>query len=109
MKRTQVAALAAGTVVGLTGLAVAVVLSRREGRKAARRLLAKTEPLAERAKKAGSRAIKTAVEEYRVIAPRAAEAVQTAREQAPRAIDAVSGALPWRSQNGKHEAVEATA
>lgn len=109
MKRTQVAALLAGAALGLAGVAVAVVLSRKEGRETARKLLAKTEPVAEQARKAGERVLKTATEQYQVLAPKAAGVVQTVREQAPRAAETVAGILPRRSQNGKTEPEEITA
>ena len=56
MKRTQVAALLAGAALGLTGITAAVVLSRKEGRDAARRLIEKGRPVAEQAKVFGGKA-----------------------------------------------------
>src|SRR5713101_4942338 len=49
MKRTQVAALVAGTALGLAGVTLGVVLSRKEGRAATRKLLGKTSTMAEQA------------------------------------------------------------
>ncbi len=109
MKRTQVAALLAGAALGLAGVTVAVVLSRKEGRETARKLIAKTQPVAEQAKKAGERVVKTATEQYQVIAPKAAEVVQTVRDQAPRAVETVAGIFPRSSQNGKIETTEVPA
>src|SRR5579871_3928097 len=109
MKRTQVAALLAGAALGLAGVTAAVVLSRKEGRETARKLIAKTQPVAEQARKAGERVVKSATEQYQVIAPKAAEVVQTVRGQAPRAVETVTGIFPRASQNGKHETTEVLA
>ena len=109
MKRTQVAALLAGAALGLAGVTVAVVLSRKDGRETARKLIAKTQPVAEQAKKAGERVMKSATEQYQVIAPKAAGVVQTVRDQAPRAVETVTGIFPRASQNGKHETTEVLA
>lgn len=99
MKRTQVAALLAGAALGLTGVAVAVALSRKEGREAAKRLMDKTAPYAAQARQVGERVAKTAGEQYQVLAPKAAEVLGAVREQAPAAVGAVSARLPW-IQNG---------
>lgn len=109
MKRTQVAALLAGAALGLAGVTVAVVLSRKDGRETARKLIAKTQPVAEQARKAGERVMKSATEQYQVIAPKAAGVVQTVRDQAPRAVETVTGIFPRASQNGKHETTEVLA
>jgi hypothetical protein len=109
MKRTQVAALLAGAALGLTGLTVAVALSRKEGRAAARDLLAKTQPVAVQAKRAGGQIVKTASEQYQVLAPKAAEVVQAVREQMPHAVETLSGVLPRLSPNGKQETAETIA
>src|SRR5262249_57592182 len=99
-----------GAGVGRAGVAVAVVLSRKEGRTAARRLIARTEPMTERARKAGERVVKTATEQYPGIASKAAEKaagmVQTVREQAPHAVETLSGVLPKFGPNGKKESAQ---
>jgi hypothetical protein len=107
MKRTQVAALLAGAALGLAGVTAAtILLSRKEGRETARKLIAKTQPVAEQARKAGERVVKSATEQYQVIAPKAAGVVQTVRDQAPRAVETVTGIFPRVPQNGKHESTE---
>ena len=102
-------ALLAGAALGIVGVTAAVVLSRKDGREAARKLVAKSQPVAEQARKAGERVVKTATEQYAVFAPKAAEVVQSVREQAPRAVETVAGIFPRASQNGKHETNEITA
>ncbi len=109
MKRTQVAALLAGAALGLTGITAAVVLSRKEGRDAARRLIEKGRPVAEQAKVFGEKAARTAVEQYQVVAPKAIETSHTLREQAPHAAEAISAKLPSIGQNGKKEPAEVIA
>lgn len=110
MKRTQVAALLAGAALGLAGVtAVTIMLSRKEGRETARKLISKTQPVAEQARKAGERVVKSATEQYQVIAPMAAGVVQTVRDQAPRAVETVAGIFPRIPQNGKHETTEVLA
>ena len=105
MKRTQLAALFAGAALGLTGVTLAVVLSRQEGRDAARKLLNRAAPVAEQARKAGERVAATAVEQYQAIAPKAVEALNTVRAQAPQLAETVVSKLPMVSANGKHEPV----
>lgn len=106
MKRAQVAALLAGAALGLAGVAIAVALSREEGRSAARRLVEKSKPVAEQARSLGERAAKTAAAQYQTLAPKAAEAWNTAREKAPQAVDAINSRLPKFSLNGKREEVD---
>lgn len=101
MKRTQMTALLAGAALGLTGVALAVVLSRKEGRDAARKLLNQAAPVADQARRAGGYVAKTAVEQYQTISPRAADALNTVRAQAPQAVDAVVARFPKVSLNGK--------
>lgn len=105
MTRGQWMALAGGTALGLAGVASGVMLSRREGREAARRWLTQYGmPLADQAKLVAA----TAVEQYQAQMPKAVEALNTyapqAREalgnlvaQAPQVASAVVGALPVRS------------
>jgi hypothetical protein len=107
MKRTQVAALLVGAALGLTGVAVAVILSREEGRAAAGRLVEKSKPVAEQAKSLGERAAKTAVARYQTLAPKATEAWSTARDRAPQAVNTISSRLPRLTQNGKREEADA--
>ncbi len=109
MKRGQVAALAFGAALGLTGVTVAVVLSRKEGREAARTLLGKTSTVAEQARKSGERVAKIAVEQYQAQAPRAIEALNSVMTQAPQTAEALSAKLPKFGLNGKHETAETTA
>ena len=103
MKRVQLAALFAGAALGLAGVTVAVVLSRQEGRDAARKLIDRAAPVAEQARKAGERVATTAVEQYQTIAPKAVEALNTVRAQAPQLAETVVARLPKMSANGKHE------
>ena len=105
MKRSQVAALVAGAALGLTGVAVAVALSRKEGRDAAKKLLDRAAPVAEQAMQLGQTVSKTAAEQYQVFAPKAAEALKMLREQAPQTAETLVAALP--KLNGRHETVEA--
>ncbi|MFI5273279.1 MAG: hypothetical protein ACHQ4H_09650 [Ktedonobacterales bacterium] len=100
MKRTQMAALLAGAALGLTGVAVAVTLSRKEGRDAAKRLLDRTAPVAAQARTVGGRVARSAAGQYQTLAPKAAGALSTVRSQAPVAVGAVSSRLPWIGQNG---------
>src|SRR5215469_2739020 len=106
MKRTQVAALLAGAALGLAGVAVAVVLSREEGREAASRLLERSKPVAEQAKSISERAAKSAVARYQTLAPKATEAWSAAREKAPQAVTTISSRLPKFVQNGNRETVD---
>ncbi len=94
MKRGQVAALVAGTTVGLAGVALALVVSRAEGRAAARRVIARTGPVAEQVRKAGERAARVAVEQYQANAPRAVEAFNSVLAQAPQAAETLRARLP---------------
>lgn len=102
MKRTQAAALLVGAALGVAGVAVAVVLSREEGRTAAKRLLDKTAPMAKQARKQaqqiGELVAHTAAEQYQTLAPKAADVISSAREQAPALVGAVSSRLPWNSR-----------
>ena len=102
MKRTQVAALLVGAALGLTGVAVAVMLSREEGRAAAGRLFEKSKPVAEQAKSLGERAAKNAVARYQTLAPKATEAWSSARDN----VNTISSRLPRLAQNGKSEEVD---
>jgi hypothetical protein len=95
MKKAQVAALLAGAALGLAGVTVTVVLARHEGREAARRLLAKTEPMAKRAREAGEHVVKTTTEQYHAMAPQA--------------VEKLSGVLPRLAPNGKKASAEVTA
>lgn len=102
MNRGQWMAVAGGTALGLVGVAAGIVLSRREGRDAARRWLTKYGmPLAGSAWQFGA----TAVAQYQAQMPKAVAALNTyvpqARDalgnlvaQAPQAASAVVGALP---------------
>jgi hypothetical protein len=107
MKRTQVAALLVGALLGLAGVAVAVILSREEGRDAAGRLLEKSKPVAQQARSLSERAAKTAVAQYQTLAPRATEVLSAAREKAPMAMTSLGSYLPKLGQNGKTEQVDA--
>lgn len=102
MKRTQVAALLVGAALGLTGVAVAVMLSREEGRAAAGRLFEKSKPVAEQAKSLGERAAKNAVARYQTLAPKATEAWSSARDN----VNTIGSRLPRLAQNGKSEEVD---
>lgn len=105
MKRAQLAALFAGAALGLAGVTAAVVLSRQEGREAARKLLDRAAPVAEQARKAGERVASTAMEQYQTIAPKAVEALNTVRAQAPQLAEAVVAKLPKVAANGTIESV----
>ncbi len=109
MKRAQLAALFAGAALGLTGVTVAVVLSRQEGRDAVRKFLDRAAPVAEQARKAGERVATTAVEQYQTIAPKAVEALNSVRAQAPQLAETVVSRLPKVAVNGKHELATANA
>jgi hypothetical protein len=95
MKRFQVAALLAGAALGVAGVAVAIVLSREEGRQAAKRMLDKTAPVADQARQIGERVAQSAAAQYQTLAPKAMDALASAREQAPTVVGAVSNRLPW--------------
>jgi hypothetical protein len=107
MKRTQVAALLVGAALGLAGVAVAVVLSREDGRAAAGRLVEKSKPVAEQAKSIGEHAARTAVARYQTLAPKATEVWSSARDKAPQAANLISSRLPRLAQNGKSEEADA--
>src|SRR5262245_41616824 len=109
MKRTQAAALVAGATLGLAGVTLAVVLSRREGREATRKLLAKTSTVRAQARRASEIVAKTAVEQYQAQAPRAIGALNSVLAQAPQAAEVLSGRLPKLALNHKQETVEVKA
>ncbi len=106
MTRGQWIALASGVSLGLAGVAAGVILSRREGREAANRLMTQYgAPLAAQAKQLGSQVASVAVEQYQAqmpkaieawntYAPQAREAISTLVAQAPQAATALAGALP---------------
>ena len=102
MKRTQLALLLAGVAAGVAGVAVAVVLSREEGRQAARRVIDKTAPVAaqarDQARQIGGRVAQTAATQYQTLAPKAADVISSARGQAPALVGAVSNRLPWTTR-----------
>jgi hypothetical protein len=99
MKRAQVAALVAGAALGLAGVTVALVLSRKENRETAIRLAQRSAELrakgtkaaselaaqgsklagdwAEQARRLGGDVAKQAVEQYQAQAPRAVETLNT--------------------------------
>lgn len=93
MTRGQVAALIAGATLGLAGVTLAIVVSRQEGRDAAKRLLDRTGTVADQARKAGERAAKVAVEQYQANAPKAVEAINNVLAQAPQAAETLSARL----------------
>jgi hypothetical protein len=109
MKKAQVAALLAGAALGVAGVTVGIALSRREGREAARQLIAKTQPMAGQARELGERVARTAAEQYNALAPRAAEVISTVRTQAPQAAEVLSAKLPKFALNAKKETAEVTA
>jgi hypothetical protein len=94
MKRAQAVALIAGAALGLTGVTIGIVLSRKEGREAARRLLSQSSVVASQARQVGGQVAKTAVAQYQAQAPRAVEALNTVLAQAPQAAEAISSRLP---------------
>lgn len=100
MKRGQVAALLAGTALGLAGVTIALVVARKEGREATKRFLERSSTVADQARKAGKRVARTALEQYQATAPKAAEAVSNVIAQAPQAAEAISAKLPKISLNG---------
>ena len=106
MKRGQVIALLAGTALGLTGVTIAVVVSRKESRQAAKRFFERYSTVAEQARKAGERAARVAVEQYHSNAPKAAEAISNVISHAPQAAEAITAKLPRISLNGKTEPAE---
>lgn len=102
MKRTQVAMLLAGVALGMAGVAAAIVLSREEGRQAAKRMIDKTAPVAaqarDQARQIGGRVAQTAAAQYQTLAPKAADVISSARGQAPALVGAVSSRLPWNAR-----------
>ncbi len=113
MKRGQVFALVAGVVVGLAGVALGVVLSRREGREAAKKVLDQYGPyaqkgadvaknVAQQASRVSGQVAKVAADQYSTQAPRAREVLSGVVAQAPQRMEAIVSALPGR--NGKAEA-----
>lgn len=94
MKRGQVAALIAGAALGLAGVTLAIVVSREEGREAAKRMLDRTAPVADQVRKAGGRAAKAAVEQYQANAPKAIGAFNSVLAQAPQAAETLRARLP---------------
>ncbi|MGO8947626.1 MAG: hypothetical protein ACLQUY_08180 [Ktedonobacterales bacterium] len=106
MKRSQVAALLAGATLGLAGAAIAIALSRKEGRAAAQRIIERSKPVAEQAKTLSGRAAKSAVAGYQTLAPKATEAWSSAREKAPQAVTTIGSRLPKFVQNGKSEELD---
>lgn len=112
MKKTQVAALLVGAALGLAGVTLTVVLSRKEGREAASRLMGQTGIAAEQARRVGGVAVKTAVEQYQAQAPKAAEALSAlgvTLAQAPQMANAMAAKFPRVPLNGKREPVEVNA
>lgn len=105
MKRSQAAALIAGAAFGLTAVGLGIVLSRKEGRDAARKFLAQSSVVADQARQVA----KTAVAQYQAQAPRAVEALNTVLAQAPQAAEAISARLPKLAAVGKREPAEVTA
>lgn len=107
MKRGQVAALLAGAALGLAGVTIAVIVSRKEGREATKRLLERSSTVAEQARKAGERVARTALEQYQATAPKAAEAISSVIAQAPQAAEVISAKLPKIALNtGKAQPTE---
>src|SRR5258708_20028320 len=94
MKRTQVAALVAGTALGLAGVTLGVVLSRKEGREATRKLLGKTSTMAEQARRTGELVAKTAFEQYQAQAPGAVEALNTVLARPPQPPQPLTAQFP---------------
>lgn len=109
MKRGQVAALITGATLGLAGVTLAIVLSRQEGREAAKRLLDRTGTVADQARKAGGRAAKVAVEQYQANAPKAVEAFNSVLAQAPQAAETITARLQKLPLVARSEPAEAHA
>ena len=112
MKRGQIAALAAGVVVGLGGVALGVMLTRKEGRDAARRFAEQygdlgqkgsqaAASLAQQAYRVSGQVAKTAGEQYQSQMPKAREALGGLMAQAPQAVGALGSVLPRGGQNGR--------
>ncbi len=109
MKRSQAAVLAAGAAVGLVGASVAVALSRKEGRQALQRLLARSGSVAEQARHAGERIASVAAEQYHERGPKVAEALSNVMAQAPHVVETIGSKLPKIAANGHEAPVEAHA
>ncbi len=109
MKRSQAAALIAGAALGLTAVGLGIVLSRKEGRDAARKFLAQSSVVADQARHVGEQVAKTAVAQYQAQAPRAVEALNSVLAQAPQAAEAISARLPKLVAVAKREPAEVTA
>ncbi|MGH2486243.1 MAG: hypothetical protein ACRDHE_09545 [Ktedonobacterales bacterium] len=109
MRKTQTAALIAGTAFGLTAVTLGIVLTRREGREAAKRLIEKSTPVAQQAREIGGRVAKTAVTQYQAQAPRAKSALSGMLAQAPQAAEALSGKLPKFNIGARREPAAVTA
>src|SRR5260221_8671904 len=108
-RRTGGGGGAGGRGGGVGGVTWGVVLPRRGGRGATRKLLGKTSTMAEQARRTGELVAKTAFEQYQAQAPRAVEALNTVLAQAPQAAEALSGKLPKLALNHRHETAEVTA
>lgn len=94
MKKTQAAALIAGAAFGLTAVTAGIVLSRPEGRQAAKKLLDKSAPAAKQVRDLSGRVAKSAVAQYQSQAPKAKSAISGVLAQAPQAAEALSAKLP---------------
>lgn len=114
MKRTRTAAFVVGTALGLGGVALGIVLARKEGRDAARRFVAQYGGLGEKGSKAaatfansarqvGGQVAKTAAEQYKTQMPKAKEVWGTVVAQAPQAAGVLAGAIARGTQNGNGE------
>jgi hypothetical protein len=101
MKRAQAVALIAGAALGLTGVTIGIVLSRKEGREAARRLLSQSSVVASQARQVGGQVAKSAVAQYQAQAPRAVEVLNSVLAQAPQAAEVISARLPKLVAAGK--------
>jgi ABC-type transporter Mla subunit MlaD len=120
MKRKQVVALVAGAALGMSAVALGVLLARKEGRDAARRFAEQYGDLGQRgsqvansianqAKQLGGQVAKNAADQYKAQLPKAKEALNSAIAQAPQMAGVLAGAFARGSQNGKHELPESTA
>ncbi|HEX6819771.1 MAG TPA: hypothetical protein VF120_15445 [Ktedonobacterales bacterium] len=103
MKKTQAAALIAGAAFGLTAVTAGIVLSRAEGRQAAKRLLDKSAPTAKHVRDLSGRVAKSAVAQYQVQAPRAKSALSGVLAQAPQAAEALTAKLPKVNLGAKQQ------
>jgi hypothetical protein len=117
MKRSQIAALIAGTAVGLGCVTLGIVLARKEGRDAARRFVEQygelgqkgtqaAANLANSARQVGGQVAKTATEQYKSQLPKAKEVWGNVVSQAPQAAGALVSALSRGTQNGTAELSE---